>query len=337
MGVLQAALGLRPAVLALRRVAAQREDVLDAGVAHLVERAAQLVDRGADAGEVRHRLQAVLALDARDDVDRLVARASRRRRRSPRRSRARAARARAARARGSPRPRRSSAGRTRRRTTGSSVCGSGARRCARRQTLTRLCQGCRSRRSTAPGSPRRCAIARPGRPRGGAGSRASRSATSCAFIGVSGLAVDARDGVEGGQRAVEARARRAAGRRARATSARLASMWPRTSVNVRPWPDRHRRAPRSSTRSSERRNSPAGSGRVAVVVVERDAAEQVVAADQQPALGLAQAHVRGRVAGRLDDLPGAEVGLELARRRRRSRSGSTSRAIPDGAPRRASM
>src|SRR3712207_8174220 len=35
--VLQAALGLRPSLLTPRRVAAQREDVVDAGVAHLVE------------------------------------------------------------------------------------------------------------------------------------------------------------------------------------------------------------------------------------------------------------------------------------------------------------
>ena len=42
--------------------------------AHLVERGAQLVDRGADAGEVRHRLQADLVADARDDLERLAAR-----------------------------------------------------------------------------------------------------------------------------------------------------------------------------------------------------------------------------------------------------------------------
>ena len=52
-------------------------------------------------------------------------------------------------------------------------------------------------------------------------------------------------------------------------------------------------------------------GRVAVVEEERDPAEQVVAGDQQPALGLVQDDVRGRVAGRLVHLPGAEVGLDL--------------------------
>ena len=39
--------------------------------------------------------------------------------------------------------------------------------------------------------------------------------------------------------------------------------------------------------------------------------EQVVAGDQQPVLGLVQDDVGGRVAGRLVDLPGAEVGLDL--------------------------
>ena len=52
-------------------------------------------------------------------------------------------------------------------------------------------------------------------------------------------------------------------------------------------------------------------GRVAVVVVERHAAEQVVAADQQPPFGLEQADVRGRVARRLDDQPGPEVAADL--------------------------
>ena len=53
-----------------------------------------------------------------------------------------------------------------------------------------------------------------------------------------------------------------------------------------------------------------GVGRVADVEVLRDAAEQVVAGDQQPLLGLVQADVRRRVAGRLDHLPGAGVGLD---------------------------
>ena len=64
--------GRGPLRLAGRRVAAQGEDVLDAAVAHRVEHLAQLVRRGADAGEVRHRLHAVVALEVADDVDRLA-------------------------------------------------------------------------------------------------------------------------------------------------------------------------------------------------------------------------------------------------------------------------
>ena len=81
--VLEAALGRGPLGLARRRVAAQGEHVLDAGVAHDVERLAQLVDRRADAGEVGHRLEAVLGLDRGHEVDRLalLRRCCRRRRR----------------------------------------------------------------------------------------------------------------------------------------------------------------------------------------------------------------------------------------------------------------
>ena len=59
--VLQAALGLAPLLLAGGRVAAQREHVVDARALHLVERGAQFGHGGAHAGEVGHRLQAVLA------------------------------------------------------------------------------------------------------------------------------------------------------------------------------------------------------------------------------------------------------------------------------------
>ncbi len=52
-------------------------------------------------------------------------------------------------------------------------------------------------------------------------------------------------------------------------------------------------------------------GCIAVVEVERDPPQHVIAGDQQPALGLEQAHVRGRVPGRLVDGPGSEVGLDL--------------------------
>ena len=54
-----------------------------------------------------------------------------------------------------------------------------------------------------------------------------------------------------------------------------------------------------------------GIGRVAEVVVERDAPEQMVSGQQQPALGLVKADVRGCVARRLVHLPGAQVRLHL--------------------------
>ena len=50
---------------------------------------------------------------------------------------------------------------------------------------------------------------------------------------------------------------------------------------------------------------------MAVVEEEHRAPEQVVAGDHQLALGLVEDDVRGRVAGGLVDLPGAEVGLDL--------------------------
>src|SRR3954447_11637260 len=58
-------------------------------------------------------------------------------------------------------------------------------------------------------------------------------------------------------------------------------------------------------------------GRVAVVVVERDPAEQVIAGDEQPPLGLEQAHVRGRVARGLDHEPGTQVAAHLDPRQER--------------------
>ena len=64
-------------------------------------------------------------------------------------------------------------------------------------------------------------------------------------------------------------------------------------------------------RSRLERNSPTGSGRVAVVEEQHGAAEQVVAGDHQLALGLVEDDVRGGVAGGLVDLPGAVVGLHL--------------------------
>ena len=87
-----------------------------------------------------------------------------------------------------------------------------------------------------------------------------------------------------------------------------------TSANVRPWPARHRRAPRRSTTSSEPQELARRVGRVAVVEVDRDAAEQVVAGDQQPPLGLVQADVRGRVA-RASRGPARSRGRSRSRRR----------------------
>ena len=72
--VLEAAVGLRPRLLARRRVAAQGEHVVDASVLHLRERRLQLGRGRADAREVRHRLEAVLLADPLDDLDRLLAR-----------------------------------------------------------------------------------------------------------------------------------------------------------------------------------------------------------------------------------------------------------------------
>ena len=63
-----------PLGLALRRIAAQREDVVDAGVADLVEDVAQLLLRGADARQVSHGLEPVLVLERLDDLDGAVAR-----------------------------------------------------------------------------------------------------------------------------------------------------------------------------------------------------------------------------------------------------------------------
>ena len=51
-----------------------------------------------------------------------------------------------------------------------------------------------------------------------------------------------------------------------------------------------------------------GVGRVAVLEVQRDAPQQMIAGDQQAPLGLEQADVRGRVPGRLIGDPLAEVG-----------------------------
>ena len=79
-----------------------------------------------------------------------------------------------------------------------------------------------------------------------------------------------------------------------------------------------------STTSSEARNSPTGIGRPAVVEVERDPAEQVVARDQQPALGLVQAR-RARARAR------ASRGRATCRGRSRPRRRGGGRGRPRAA------
>ena len=71
--VLEAAVGLDPVLLAGRRIAAQRKHVVDARGVISSSVARSSGDGGADAGEVGHRLQAVLVLDALDDLDGLCA------------------------------------------------------------------------------------------------------------------------------------------------------------------------------------------------------------------------------------------------------------------------
>ena len=67
------ALGLDEVLLAPRRVAAQREDVLDPGRGDPVERLREALPGLADAAQVRHRLQADLVLERLGDLDRALA------------------------------------------------------------------------------------------------------------------------------------------------------------------------------------------------------------------------------------------------------------------------
>ena len=68
--------GAMPELATARRVAAQGEQVLHPQRADLPEQLADLLARGAHAGQVGHRGQAMLRLDALDDPERLVARAA---------------------------------------------------------------------------------------------------------------------------------------------------------------------------------------------------------------------------------------------------------------------
>ena len=232
----------------------------------------------------------------------LLRRSSRRRRRSPRRTSGPGARARPARGRGCARPRRSWAGRTRRRSTGSAPS---ARRSSIRiarqsrpplAALQRLRRRA-VRRGLAPAPP------------GGAASTASCASSQRRALGAPSprrrRAARARTACRG----PSASAARTASRRS-ATSARLPSMW-RGDVGERA-PVAGQREPRVERVDHVERVQELADrvGRPAEVEVQRDAPEQVVAGDQQPALGLVQADVRGRVAGRLDHVPVAEVGLD---------------------------
>ena len=131
-----------------------------------------------------------------------------------------------------------------------------------------------------------------------------------AISSVEGLAVDGARGLVRGSFAPPSSASRDRRELASRPASRLASMWPWTSVNGRAWPASASRASSASTTSSESQELADRVRRVADVEVLRDAAEQVVAGDQQALLGLVQADVRGRVTGRLDHVPGAGVGLD---------------------------
>ncbi len=72
-GAAEPALGLDEVPLPPRRVAAQREHVLDPGRLDPVQRARQPLRGLADAAEVGHRLAAELVLQRRGDLDRAVA------------------------------------------------------------------------------------------------------------------------------------------------------------------------------------------------------------------------------------------------------------------------
>ena len=63
---------------AARRIAAQRDDVLDAGSLDVVEKAIEVGAAGTDAGEMTGRLHAVLALDEGRDLQRPLARGAER-------------------------------------------------------------------------------------------------------------------------------------------------------------------------------------------------------------------------------------------------------------------
>ena len=72
-GAAEPALGLDEVLLPARRVAAQREDVLDPGLGDPVERRGEALGRLADAAQVGHRFEAELVLEPLRDLDRALA------------------------------------------------------------------------------------------------------------------------------------------------------------------------------------------------------------------------------------------------------------------------
>ena len=182
--------------------------------------------------------------------------------------------------------------------------------------------------ASAPVSPASRRPRRPRRaPRGGAASTASWSSARAA-LGVHALAVDARRSSYA-VAAPTASAARTASRRS-ATSRRLASTCP-CDVRERP-PVAAERQPRVERVDRVERGQELadGVGRPAEVEVQRDAPEQVVAGDQQAALGQVQAHVRGRVA-RASRAPASRRGRwRPSTPSTRSRAGSTRPATGRG-------
>ena len=75
VGVLEPAVRFHEPAAAVRRIAAQRQDVLDPQLTRLVQHPAGLVDGRVDACQMRHRRNPELPLDPVDDRERLLARA----------------------------------------------------------------------------------------------------------------------------------------------------------------------------------------------------------------------------------------------------------------------
>ena len=313
--VLQAALRLAPLLLARGRVAAQREHVVDARALHLVERGAQFRHGGAHAGEVRHRLQPVLLADALDDLDRFAPGGAAGAVGDRHERRVQAAQLAERRAQVLlPRLRLGREELERERSAPPEA----------RIWSMRIGPNAIRRRSTARARP---GYARPGRSTSRCRSIASVSVSSHWAVIGERFAPCTRGRISNAVSGSPARPATASAclDRCSPTSVRLPSMWACTSVNVRPWPGRHRRASQRLDDVERAHEFADRVGRVAVVEEREDAPQQVIAGDQQAVLGLEQADVRGRMTGRLVDGPGAEVGLDDDALPRSARSGSIDR------------